>query len=497
MDHMIRDAAENHHPAYNDQAWDKMEKMLDKHLPQKRDKRRYILFLLLFLLLGGGALLSVYKLGGNDDKAPVAITREANAPKDANKNNETSATSTKPVEAEQLNATNSESAGHTNVEKQDVAKHGDVNPTGNIVPAERPTTSAPAGHTKKNRIAATQENDNRLSGKRNNRSGNGRSGMTFTAGSIGNEETVAANENKNRSRKSHNKRAGSDKKNVSITPATPVSDDVKEKEEDQAVTKNEEGKPKEAIAQSSVVNEPAKNGSEKQEAVKKEEEKKKQLMVADNKTVAKSEKKQSTKKGFGGNFGISFSVGPDVSFVSLNKLGKATIMYGAGLSYTFAKQRLTVRTGFYTSKKIYDATPDQYHSPGGNYPYLYNVAAECKVYEIPLALSYNFGQHKKHSWFGSAGLSSFLMKSEYYQYQYKTPSGQNYNYPWSVKNENKHYFSVLTLSGGYNYKLSKRISLQAEPYVKIPLGGVGHGKVKLNSGGLLFTVTIKPFAKKE
>ncbi|HMU72724.1 MAG TPA: hypothetical protein PKD93_08280, partial [Ferruginibacter sp.] len=179
------------------------------------------------------------------------------------------------------------------------------------------------------------------------------------------------------------------------------------------------------------------------------------------------------------------------------KLGKATLLYGAGLSYTFARQKLTVRTGFYMSKKIYDAAPDQYHTPGGNYPNLYNVAADCKIYEIPIGLSYNFGARGKHNWFGFAGISSYLMKTEKYDYQYKTPSGYTYNYKHKVTNENNHYFSVVTLSAGYQYQLSRRVSLQAEPYVKIPLGGVGVGKVKLNSGGILFTATIRPFAKKD
>ena len=156
-----------------------------------------------------------------------------------------------------------------------------------------------------------------------------------------------------------------------------------------------------------------------------------------------------------------------------------------------------MRTGFYFAKKIYNAAPDQYHTPGGNYPYLTDVDATCKIYEIPVSLSYSFGQRKKHNWFGSVGLSSFIMKKEDYTYNYKTPAGQTYTYYRGVSNENKHYFSVLNLSGGYQYQLNKRLSLQAEPYFKIPLGGVGQGKVKLNSAGILFTLTVKPFAKRK
>jgi len=38
--------------------------------------------------------------------------------------------------------------------------------------------------------------------------------------------------------------------------------------------------------------------------------------------------------------------------------------------------------------------------------------------------------------------------------------------------------------------------MSAEPYVKLPIGGVGEGKVMLNSTGVLFTAAWKPFGKK-
>ena len=50
----IKDAADQYHPAYDDNAWNKMEQMLDEHLPQKKDRRRIIYFLPLVLLLAGG-----------------------------------------------------------------------------------------------------------------------------------------------------------------------------------------------------------------------------------------------------------------------------------------------------------------------------------------------------------------------------------------------------------------------------------------------------------
>src|SRR5665647_1374883 len=48
----IKGAADQYQPAYDDKAWDKMEQILDEHLPQKKDNRRIIFFILLFLFLG-------------------------------------------------------------------------------------------------------------------------------------------------------------------------------------------------------------------------------------------------------------------------------------------------------------------------------------------------------------------------------------------------------------------------------------------------------------
>jgi hypothetical protein len=87
------------------------------------------------------------------------------------------------------------------------------------------------------------------------------------------------------------------------------------------------------------------------------------------------------------------------------------------------------------------------------------------------------------------------MKKENYEYYFKTPAGQIYDKDWSVSNKNKHLFSVLSISGGYQYSFNKQFSIVAEPYINLPLTGIGSGKVKLNSGGILFTIKAKPFLK--
>mgnify|MGYP001600401975 FL=1 len=209
------------------------------------------------------------------------------------------------------------------------------------------------------------------------------------------------------------------------------------------------------------------------------------------------EKKTKDKNKKRNSFFFTLSTGPDVSATGGDQLGKAKLFAGAGMGYTF-KDRLTIRSGFYSGRKIYTSSPDSYHPPAtfwNYYPNLQKVDADCRVYEIPLSLSYNFSHSSKQQFFASAGISSLLMKRETYDYYYKyTATGPTVNRKYTIKDQNKHYFSILTLSGGYQKNIGKSLSVTVEPYLKLPLSGIGFGNVKLNSGGILLSVGIKPFA---
>ena len=227
--------------------------------------------------------------------------------------------------------------------------------------------------------------------------------------------------------------------------------------------------------------------------------------VAEEEKVAKNEKEKTTpaikkskktSNSFTDNFGVSISAGPDISGVKANKIGKLTAVFGVGIGYSISKD-FSIRSGFYVSKKIYSVEGEDYNLPAGNptYGYLQNVNANCTVYEIPVKADYHFTRIKNHNWFISTGLSSYLMKKENYDYYYKTVTGETYDKDWTINNKNKHFFSVLSFSGGYEYFFNKQFSFAAEPYINLPLKGIGVGKVKLNSGGILFTLKMKLFLK--
>ncbi len=453
MDDIIRNAAEKHHPVYNDKAWERMEIKLDKHLPQKTDRRRPVFFLLLFLLLGGGAFFaSIYFTGSKNSMSTGATQRNGDKQPATGTISQKTLPATDHIESVAGNNVTKEIAGDpmngvTNTRRQENNNSRNTEESGK----KKRSAGGNKAKSKMNITAADAVDESEKAGKLKTENNDPVKGNTVDKMNIA--ITAAVPENKGN-------------ENVTSTPESP------EKEKD-------------------ITDE------QKKDTVKVNEDiQKKEVTLTEKKPSPAPEKKKSD-KSFASNFGITFSAGPDLSFIQLDQLGDVTLSYGAGLSYSFAK-RFTARAGFYFAKKIYSAEPDEYHMPGGiTYPNLTGVDADCRVYEIPVSLSYNFIQKKNHIGFAGIGISSLLMKNERYDYNYKTPSGYTYKYSTEVSNENQHYFSVLTLSGGYQYQLNKWVSLQAEPYVKLPLSGIGLGKIDLSSAGILFSLTVKPFAKRK
>jgi hypothetical protein len=508
MDHIIREAADNHHPVYNDKAWEKMEAQLNKHLPQKKDRRRLIFFLLFFLLLGAGTIFMLNKRFANDKRIATYKTNE-------NKNAQHADTAADYIaQKPETQKSPPQVAGLTDENLNNPIPDASVTDIKTVKTVSKAQQQSKTVKNKPdfandltdvndairtNRKQSTTIKPKPLNGQRKNKY------------DLANALTDADDIHKNYQEVNTNakRRVGNKSKTkIKITEAKPfeetligegLADKADKGKPVTAKTNTDTESDDDALLALAKTNDKKTAEEDKRKTIKDKANDslkpapQKKAEVKDKETVLKQDKKKPENK-FKNNFGLTFSIGPDLSFVKLNNAGKITMTYGAGLSYTFAK-RLTARAGFYVSKKVYDAAPDQYHTPGGNYPYLTSVNGSCKIYEIPLSLAYNFAQRKKHNWFANVGLSSFIMKKEDYLYNYKTPTGQTYTYDYGVSNQNKHYFSVLNLSGGYQYKFNKRIYLQAEPYLNIPLGGVGLGKIKLNSAGILFTLTVKPFAK--
>ena len=430
LDIKIQDAAAQNEPAYNEQAWSSMEKLLDKEMPQKKKEKRRILWIFLLLFLGTGALLLLNLSGKNTgEKIMLAKTNPASEATNINDYASDAIANTTIKDANQNTIQPSRSSIHEITEQQSFS--------------EESIQKSKAGTIKNDRTTGNMK------------------AIIYSKNNTADNKTGFDNQNINSDKIGETDQSDNLQRDIDV-----IKKDTTE------VNKNKN------------IDENKKNDS---------------LIKENNKGT--SDKKNHTPKNrnkFINYFAINFSAGPDVSAVNINDIGKINPLYGAGISYNLSK-KWTVRTGFYVEKKVYDTKAANYHPPAGfwnYYPDLNYIDANCKVYEVPLIINYNFSKTSTHFWFVSAGISSYFMKKENYYYTPKDPSIQYPYDSYTVNNKNKHYFSSARLSGGYERKFNNTISIIAEPYINFPLAGVGYGKVKLYSTGILFTLSIKPFAKK-
>lgn len=446
FDKKVQEAASHHHPAYDEKAWGKMEQLLDKHLPQKEKKRRRFFYLLLLLAGLGTAGILLLQPGSKRMAPPVAVTRELKPFAEVNPGKQKNEVLQEPV-AQRV------SPSLPKISREEEVVSG--------IPVKR--------HPSGNRIVITKGNDPFSQTLLPN---SGRTGPELNEASKGS--------------KPGNEKVASGREEINA--AEPVAKISLRDSMSNTVPRTDQQK----VAAENTSN-PAMTGTVPPVAGK--EEKTVALQQGqENPAVKKAQPLKRSSQLF-----LAVSAGPDVSFTAGGKPGVTRISGGFGIGYTY-KDRFTLRTGVYEGRKIYKAAPDAYNAPAlfyVYYPYLERVWANCRIREIPINLSYHFGKSSGRDWMVTAGLSSLLMKEEVYDYTYKrTANGPLLYRRWSVIDQGKHLFSVLTVGAGYRRTLGKRVTVLAEPYLKVPLSGVGYGKVKLFSSGISFSVAVNPFTPK-
>ena len=426
LDKKIRDAADMHQPSYNEKAWTKMEHLLDKHLPQKKDhKKRFIFWMMAFIICTSLLMIWLNRdLTGDKPISKTALekTIEENQQKNL------------PPALQQESALhgNNKDISKMNKEGSDVVHQENATGQNILASIQTPTKEHATSDFKNMQKHST--------------------GIPFTPASIpstpGNEFLI-----------------------IEKSPRSFIQLPAEKLHSNNLFDKNilEKYFNSELHAEIPTILPPIKN-----------------------------DENIFGKRSFAQKFFIAVSAGPSVSSVGMNNPGKVTALYGGSLKYALSN-KWTIGGGFFVNKKIYAAGKDDYRPPAGYWTYytdLLNVDADCDVYEIPLTISYSIKKSGNHEWLASTGVSSYFMKKETYDYEYKNQSGQVLNRSWSIENKNLHHFAALTLSAGYRHHINQRTSILIEPNFKIPLKGVGYGKVKFYNAGTMVSLQVKPFAKK-
>lgn len=195
-------------------------------------------------------------------------------------------------------------------------------------------------------------------------------------------------------------------------------------------------------------------------------------------------------------FAVRFSYSPDLSTVGIKNFSKPGAAFSLLAEYNIF-HRLYAQTGVVTSEKKYNAKAGEYEWPASwNNQKARPISTDaiCKVIEIPLNLRYDLVNSARSRWFTGAGMSSYYMQKENYVYNY---APHTYGVIWKDHEAKTGWFlfSHINASAGYEYRLSKKLSLLAEPYVRIPVKRVGYGKVNLTTTGIWISVRYTPVFK--
>lgn len=190
---------------------------------------------------------------------------------------------------------------------------------------------------------------------------------------------------------------------------------------------------------------------------------------------------------------FSAQVAPNYSNVRMNDQLERGGSVGVSIAYLIGAKQM-IGLGVELSKKAYLADGGDYKPPYGFWTRRIaptETFGSCTILEIPLSFTRRFGPLHLPGGFAQVGLASYLMLRENYYYHYEQSDPDLIRW-WRTKNDNQHWLSVVNLAGGFSYPVGAKYALSLGPFLNIPLGGVGHGEVKLYSLGIKLGMDFRP-----
>ncbi len=195
---------------------------------------------------------------------------------------------------------------------------------------------------------------------------------------------------------------------------------------------------------------------------------------------------------------VRIVVSPDLSAVGLHNFARPGTNVGAMLEHRLAP-RWSVQAGLLRSMKVYNAQLSDYTWTGKRWAVMpEDVDGRCVMLDIPLNLRYDFVRHSRTNgqqpdrWFVSGGATTYVILNEDYTYNYAWPDNPAIKFRnWRVDSTSRYGFSQLNLSVGFERTFSRRLSWQVEPFIKLPLKGVGFYKINLLSTGAFLSLRYK------
>jgi hypothetical protein len=488
LDRISREAADQFEIEPGASGWERLEKRLTQELPEQKKDRRRFLFWLFFIVIGTGGGLT-WMLGNSNKAYKIK------------QNTVTASTTTNPTDEEVSRAGNTPQAGDARQHGPEEQANRAVTPGRNTAPAsgttaasgitaseekivpapqkqpvtnEKQTVNIQDGISRKQDISKKQIAGNRVQKDRRN---------SFTPAS------TPKNSLKNRQVK---------EASGQIPPVNSIARGITDPEkQDKPVADPQDAVPvPNTITDAIVIDKPAVTADSAAQQQTPDS-----AMVSTDSAISQAAEKTAVPKKKAkvtAPLEIGLVAGPDFTYVKFNESYKTGYNVGLQIGYRLSN-RWALNTGLFYTKKNYAAKGEDFHPPKHtpiSYLDLDQVKGNCSMFEIPLNVRYDFSVKKQNRLFASTGVTSYIMTDQYYDYYYYDQNNIYQKKYWGTDSTSRYFLSVVNLSVGYERQIGKQFSLQAEPYLKLPLKGLGFGSMRMESFGLYLSVKYKPFLRK-
>jgi hypothetical protein len=189
---------------------------------------------------------------------------------------------------------------------------------------------------------------------------------------------------------------------------------------------------------------------------------------------------------------LLLSIAPDFSTVAFDYYSDPGQAFGLMLHY-HVKRSWSFSTGVVKSFKKYTGDGEDYAPPNGYWRNNTNgiipgtIDGSCNVLEIPVMVQYTIANKGKSRFLVGAGASSYIMLNESYKYNFDQPN-PGAKQGWSSKKASGLFFNVINVTAGFEHRIFPGFMMGIEPYLKIPIEGVGWSDLKLYSAGASLTL---------
>lgn len=151
-------------------------------------------------------------------------------------------------------------------------------------------------------------------------------------------------------------------------------------------------------------------------------------------------------------------------------------------------KRISIETGLLLSHKNYRSNGEYFKLDkiGSSMPatmVINKMEGRSSLIEIPLKIKYNIINKRNFAVFSSAGVTSCILTKERNKYNVTYNGNEQKMTAEYQKNDTK-IPAVASFSIGYQHTLSKNINIRLEPFLNIPLQGIGMGSLPITTTGV-------------